>query len=159
MVGNWSLARRQEHLLNQRELAAAQRELMLEQRRVAGRIADHLLVALRALRGLDEQYFQELVSDVFLPRDWYEKYEPVLLREIGDVVDTDARRALTDIVTLLGQSRLLPNRSAAYHYVESQILLGLEVAHALGRSERLSDAVRGGVTELRTRRDKADRDS
>lgn len=152
MVGNWVLARRQERAQKLREVAATERERAVERRRAAGRVADQFLASLRALRSLEATRFQELVGEMFLPKHWYEKYEPALLRLIGDLDDEEARGALTDVITLLGERNLHPDPRAAYHYVEGQLLLGLEITQALGRSESLSDRVRAEIVALRERK-------
>jgi hypothetical protein len=129
-----------------------QREDSAERRRVAGLVADQFIGSLRALRGLDERYFEELVDEVFLTKSWYERDEPALLRLLGDVTDADVRQGLTDIVTTLGRESSYGKQQTKYHYVESQLLLGLNIAHAYGRGEGLdSESVRA-LDELRQRR-------
>jgi hypothetical protein len=158
MAGNWFLARRQERLQERREHAAEVRESTMERRRLAGSLADALISPLRGLRGLDEQYFEELVDDVFLPKHWYGKYEPALLRLIGDVDDDETRRTLTEIVTSLGRQEFRPNPRAGYHYTESQLLLGLEVVNALGRGQALDATARDEIAALRERREQSSAD-
>lgn len=156
MLGNLGLARRQERAQRLRDAAAADQERAVERRRVAGRIADGFLAPLRALRSLDARYLQELVVEVFLPKRWYENYEPALLRVIGDLDDEDARSALLDVVTLLGERDLFPDYRAGYHYVEAQLRLGLEIAQALARGESLPERARAEVAALRERKAELD---
>jgi len=156
MLGNWGLAVRQERVQKRRDAAAAEHERADERRRVAGRIADGFLAPLRTLRSLDELHFQDLVVEVFLPQNWYEHYEPALLRVIGDLDDEDARSALLDVVTLLGERNLFPDYRAGYHYVEAQLRLGLEIAQALARGESLTEKARAEVAALRERKAELD---
>lgn len=152
MAGNWLLARRQERAQERQELATESRELTAERRRIAGSIADALISPLRGLRGLDERYFEEMVDEVFLPKHWYGKYEPALLRLIGDVDDDETRRTLTEIVASLGRQQFRPNPRSGYHYTESQLLLGLEVVNAFGRGQALDLTTREEIAALRERR-------
>lgn len=121
-------------------------------RRVAGKIADAFIAPLRGLRGLDERYFEEMVEEVFLPRHWYLKHEPALLRLLGDVEDDDTRHTLTTIVTSLGSSKMRPDPRAGYHYIEAQLLLGLEVVNAYGRGQALDAKSQAEVDDLSHRR-------
>jgi hypothetical protein len=152
MFGNWLNWRRQERVRQQLEVQTREREQAVERRRVAGLIADEFIKALRFLRSLDERYFEELVEEVFLPKHWYENYEPTLLRLIGGVDEESTRRALTDVVTLLSDRHSHSRELSGYHYVESQLLLGVEIANAHGRNEPLEASARAALDALRARR-------
>jgi hypothetical protein len=93
-----------------------------------------------------------LLGEVFLPKQWYEKHEPDLLRLLGDVDDSDIRRGLTDVVTSLGDRATHCEGRTRYHYVESQLLLGLQIANTYGRSENLDAKVMSELDELRRRK-------
>jgi hypothetical protein len=148
ILSNRASERRQDRILAQ----AQQREDLSDRRRLAGLIADQFVRTIRGLRSLDEQYFEELLEEVFLPKQWYEKHEPDLLRLLGDVDDGDIRQGLTDVVTSLGDRGTHREGRTRYHYVESQLLLGLQIANTYGRGEDLDAGVLSELEELRRRK-------
>lgn len=148
IVSNRASERRQDRIL----ALAQQREDLSDRRRLAGLIADQFVQTIRGLRSLDEQYFEELLEDIFLPKQWYEKHEPDLLRLLGDVDDGVIRQGLTDVVTNLGDRGTQREGRTRYHYVESQLLLGLQIANRYGRGEDLDAGVLSELEELRRRK-------
>jgi len=143
--------RRQDRLLERTQ----QREDAIDRRRLAGLIADQFVRTIRSLRGLDEQYFEEMVEEIFLPKQWYEKDEPELLRLLGDVESADVRRGLTDIVTSVSDRSTQGGRPSLYHSVESQLLLGLQIANAYGRGEPLDAEMTHQLLKLQRPADEA----
>lgn len=145
IVSNRASERRQDRILAQ----AQQREDLSDRRRLAGLIADQFIRTIRGLRSLDERYFEELLEEVFLPNQWYEKHEPDLLRLLGDVDDGEVRQGLTDVVTSLGDRDTYHDGRTRYHNVESRLLLGLQIASTYGRGEDLDAGVLGELEKIR----------
>ena len=148
IVSNRESERRQDRVLDR----AQRREDLADRRRAAGLIADQFIGTIRRLRSLDEQHFEEMVEEVFLPRQWYESDEPALLRLLGDIEDANLRNALTEIVTSISDRNTHGEGRTRYHYIESQLLLGLQVANAYGRGDNLDSEMTGELEALRRRR-------
>jgi len=144
--------RRQDRILQRTQ----QREDSVDRRRLAGLIADQLVRTIRSLRSLDERYFEEMVDEIFLPKQWYEKDEPELLRLMGNVESADIRRGLTDIVASVSDRNTQGERPSLYHSVELRLLLGLQIANAYGRGEGLDAEMTEQLVKLRRPADQVD---
>lgn len=117
------------------------------QREIAEGIADRFLDRIPSLRREDpdlDRHFDELFYDA-----WYTKLEPGFRREIGRLVDDEARERLLLIVDSIGD-RVLADRSgrSALFFVEHLVVLGAEVAQALVRRQPVSSPVLVQVVAL-----------